>query len=60
MGWMGEKRNVLWLLGVKHEGSRPFGRPRYRWMILLKCVMKDGRAWTVLMWLRTRTSNRLL
>jgi hypothetical protein len=33
---MGEKRTVYRLLVGKPEGKRPLGRPRRRWMVIIK------------------------
>jgi hypothetical protein len=33
---MGEKRNVCMLLVAKPEGKRPLGRPRRRWIDIIK------------------------
>jgi hypothetical protein len=33
---MGEKRNVYRLLARKPEGKRPLGRPRRRWIYIIK------------------------
>jgi hypothetical protein len=44
---MGEKRNALRILVGKPEGRRPLGRPRRRWMEILKWISEklDGMRW---------------
>jgi len=44
------------------EGKRPLGRPLSRWEGTIKIILKewDGRVWTGLVWLRVKTSSRLL
>jgi hypothetical protein len=54
---MGEKRNAYRLLVEKPEGRRPLGRPRRRWVDLVRW---DGVMWTGLVWLRIGTSGELL
>jgi hypothetical protein len=41
---MGMKRNACRILVGKPEGKRPLGRPRRRWMIILKWIL-DGMGW---------------
>jgi hypothetical protein len=50
------------VLEGKPEGRRSFERPRYRWGIILKWILKkqDGRVWTGLVWLRIGISGGLL
>jgi hypothetical protein len=36
---MGEKRNVYRILVGKPEGKRPLGRPRRRWVTILKWIL---------------------
>jgi hypothetical protein len=40
----GEKRSAYRILVGRPEGRRPFGRPRRRWRIILKLILKkwDG------------------
>jgi hypothetical protein len=38
---MGKKRNAYRLLVGKQEGKRPLGRPRRRWVDILKWIL-DG------------------
>jgi hypothetical protein len=38
---MGKKRNAYRLLVGKQEGKRPLGRPRRRWVEILKWIL-DG------------------
>jgi hypothetical protein len=47
--YMGEMRNVYNILVRKAKGSTPLGRYRYRWGIIVKCVLKKqgGIVWTV-------------
>jgi hypothetical protein len=44
---LGEKRNAYRILVGKPEGKRPLGRPRCRWIIILKCTLekKNGVVW---------------
>jgi hypothetical protein len=35
---VGEKRNAYRILVGKPEGKRPLGRPRHRWVIILKWI----------------------
>jgi hypothetical protein len=35
---MGEKRNAYRILVGKPEGKTPLGRPRYRWVDILKWI----------------------
>ena len=41
------------LVGIP-EGKGPLGRPRHRWGIILKLILKKwgGEVWTRLVWLR--------
>jgi len=32
----------------KYYGRRPVGRPRHRWKIILKGILKSGRTWFLL------------
>jgi hypothetical protein len=59
---MGEQRNAYMLLVGKPERKRPLGRPNVGGWIILRWVLKisDGIVWTGLVWLRTRTSGKLL
>jgi hypothetical protein len=57
-----EKRNVYSLSVGKPDGKTPLGRPRSRWVDIVRmdlgeigCVM-----WTGLVWLRIGTSGELL
>jgi hypothetical protein len=53
---MRELRNAYNILVGKHEGRRPLGRSRCKW-ILGKCGVK---VWTGFVWFRTGSSGRLL
>jgi hypothetical protein len=45
----------------KPEGTRPLGRPRSRWVVNIKMILReDGVVWTGSIWLRTGTSGGLL
>jgi hypothetical protein len=58
---MGEKRKAYRLLVGKPEGKRPLGRPRRRWMDIIRILERwDGVMWTGLVWLRIGTSGELL
>jgi hypothetical protein len=59
---LGEKTNVYRLLVGKPEGKRPLGRPRHRWVIILRCILErwDGVMWTELVWLRIGTGGEFL
>jgi hypothetical protein len=50
----GEGRVVYRVLVVKSEGKRPLGRPRCRWIIILRWIFskRDVRVWTELSWFR--------
>jgi hypothetical protein len=53
---MGAKRNAYRILVGKPGGKRPLGRPRCRWVDILR----DGMVWTGSIWLRIGTSGGLL
>ena len=38
---MGERRGIYRVLVVKHEGSRPLGRPRCRWEVIIKMDLQE-------------------
>jgi hypothetical protein len=37
---MREKRNAYRILTEKPEGKKPLGRPRYRWMNIIKFILE--------------------
>jgi hypothetical protein len=54
---MGEKMNACRILVGKPEGKRPLGRPIRSWVDSIKVELReDGVVWSVLIWLRIRTS----
>jgi hypothetical protein len=53
---MGEKRNAYRLFVRKPEGKRPLGRPRHRWVDIIKMDLRE----IGLMCLRIGTSGGLL
>jgi hypothetical protein len=59
---MGEKRNAYSILVGKPEEKRSLGRPRSRWEVNIKLILKKQNTmiWTGLIWLRIRTSGGLL
>jgi hypothetical protein len=59
---MEEKRNAYRLLVGKPEGKRPLGRPRRRWVDIIRMDLGevDGVMWTGLIWLRIGTGGELL
>jgi hypothetical protein len=59
---VGEMKNAYKILFEKFEGKRPLGRPRLRWEIILEWILRKegGEVWTGCIWLRIRTSGRLL
>jgi hypothetical protein len=59
---MGEGTGAYRVLVGRPEGRRTLGRPRRRWRIILKWILKkwDGEAWTGLIWLRIGTGGGLL
>jgi hypothetical protein len=59
---MEESCGTYRVLVGKSEGKRPLGRPRHRWGIILKWILKkwDEGAWTGLIWLRIGAQGRLL
>jgi hypothetical protein len=64
MRWTGhvarirEEMNACRILQGEPEGKRPLGRLRYRWRIILKCILENKL--TGLIWLRIGTSGGLL
>jgi hypothetical protein len=42
----GEKRNACRILAEKPEGRRPLGRPRRRWVDIIKTDLRE-REWDV-------------
>jgi hypothetical protein len=50
--YRGEERCVQGLV-VKPEGKRPLGRPRLRWRIILRWILRkwDVVVWTGMSWL---------
>jgi hypothetical protein len=54
--------NAYKILDEKHEEKIPLGRPRRRWRIILKWVLRkyDGRVWIEFIWLRIGTGGGLL
>jgi hypothetical protein len=59
---MGKGRGAYKILVGRPEGRKPLGRPRRRWEIILKWILKkwDGMAWPGLIWLRIGTGGGLL
>ena len=59
---MGERRDVYGILVGKHEGKKPFERPRRRWEDNIKMDLKrvGRRTWAGLIWLRIGTGGGLL
>jgi hypothetical protein len=58
---MGKTRNAYRILVGKPEGKRPLGRPRLKWVEIIKMDDKhDGAVWTGLIWLRIWSSGGLL
>jgi hypothetical protein len=57
---MVEKMNAYRILVGKPKGKRPLGRPRYRWVNIIKMDLRDGMVWIGLVWLRIGTSGGLL
>jgi hypothetical protein len=53
----GDKRIVYRILVGKPERKRSLGKPRRRWVIILKWILV---VWTGLIWLRIWTSGGLL
>jgi hypothetical protein len=43
MACMGQKRNAYRILAGKPEGKRALGRPRYRWVTILKWILQRDR-----------------
>jgi hypothetical protein len=50
----GEKRHACWFLVGEPEGRRPLGRPK------IDLKKKYERVWTGFIWLKIRTSSKLL
>jgi hypothetical protein len=53
---IGEMRNTYKVVVVKPEGKRPLGRPRRRWEVNIRMVLRETE-WN---WLRIRTVDELL
>jgi len=53
----GERRGVYRILVEKPEGKRPLGRPKRKWVILLRWIFRnwDVEVWTGSSWLRIWT-----
>jgi hypothetical protein len=49
-------------IGGKARRKRPLGRPRHRWVTILKWILEreDGMVWTGSIWLRIGTNGGLL
>jgi len=55
---MGEKRGVYSVLVGKSEGRRPLGRPRRRWVDIIRMDLQwDVGIWTGLGWPRIETGG---
>jgi hypothetical protein len=60
---MGEARNAYRILVGKPEGKSPRGRPRCRWVAIIKMDLKeryDELVWTGSIWIRIGTSGGAL
>jgi hypothetical protein len=59
---MREGRKVYRVLVRKHEGKRPFGRPKCRWEdgIKMDPRLVGWRVWSGFSWLRIGTGGGLL
>jgi hypothetical protein len=59
---MGEKRNAYRILVENPEGKKPLGRPRRKWVTILKLILErlDGMVGIGLIWLRIGTNGWLL
>jgi len=59
---MGKRRGVYRVFVGKPEGKRPFWRPRRRWKIIFKWILRkwDVRVWTGSSWLRIGTGGGYL
>jgi hypothetical protein len=58
---VGKTRNPYRILVGKPEGKRPLGRPRLRWVEIIKMDDRcDGAEWTGLIWLRMWSNGGLL
>jgi hypothetical protein len=66
VAWMGEERNVYWVLVGKSQGKRPLGKPRCRWEDRTKmdlreiCWAGDGGVWSGFTWLSMGIVSGLL
>jgi hypothetical protein len=47
---MGEVTNAYKILVTKPEGSGKLGRPRHRWRMILKCILKK-MCWESVNWI---------
>ena len=58
----GERRGIHRILVGKPEGKRPHGRPRPRWEITIRYILRkwDVGVWTGLIWLRIGTGSGLM
>jgi hypothetical protein len=56
---MGERRGVNRVLVGKPEEKRPLGRPRCKWVIILRWISRtwDVRTWKGSSWLRIGTGG---
>jgi hypothetical protein len=54
--------NAYRILVGKLEGKRPLGRPRRRWVAILKLILErhDGVVWIGSIWLRIGTTGGFL
>jgi hypothetical protein len=54
---MRDMKCVYRVLLDRHDANRPLGRPRNKWELILKQLLKkwDGQTWTKLLWLRIGT-----
>jgi hypothetical protein len=59
---VGEKGEARRIVVVKPEGRKPLRSPRRRWEVNINMYLKEqeGVVWTEFIWIRIRTSGRLL